>query len=314
MPQATITSRWEVDNVLTNVTSIVMSDPTGTFGVRRTDNSATVVADGTAMTNLATGIYNHRFTEPAQGLTYNYWEEIVYAGATYYFEKNIVGGTDVSSSKTSAVQRLLTLCGVRASASNTGNSRMAIFAEDYIDREDIEVQTEGWPENTEEKMVIARDTGDNTISTDEFGTDVLAIFPRRGGISSRMRIVRRGNNLWREDWSTSSGTIMVNTFDGDIDMTRIRQLAFSDLPEYLTRYIVVRAARKFYRSEIIGRVDDRSQQLRHRSLLQGLEQEYIRAKVDAEQNRSANDRPRNLLSGSTVARIRGRGSRSWPWS
>jgi hypothetical protein len=301
MAEATIISKWYVDNVLTDATSMVLSDPTAAFGVQRNDTLATVVADGTAMTKIATGIYRHRFTEPAAGLVYRYWVETVYASATYFQEENLVGGTDVSSSKTAAVQRLLVLCGMQASMSNT-NSRNALIAEEFIDREDVEVQTIGWPENTEHKVVITPDSSDDTVSTDEFGTDVLAIYPRIGGSSQHMKIVRRGLNLWREDWSQSTGTTMVNTFDGDIDMTKIRQLAFSDLPEYLTRFIIARAARQFFAAVASKQIENARRQVEVR---QNIEQEWLQAKAEAEQTRTMTGNPRTILNTSFARSIRG---------
>ena len=41
---------WKVEGVLTDVTTAKLSDPTGTYGVKRNDTSAVVVADATAMT------------------------------------------------------------------------------------------------------------------------------------------------------------------------------------------------------------------------------------------------------------------------
>jgi len=73
MSTTTIQFNFAVGAIPTNCTSVVLSDPTGTFGVRRTDTLAVVVADGTAMTNAAVGEYTYSFTDPASGLTYNYW-------------------------------------------------------------------------------------------------------------------------------------------------------------------------------------------------------------------------------------------------
>lgn len=83
---STSTIRWTfaVDGVFTNVTSATLSDSTGTYGVRRTDTQASVVDDGTAMTNAATGVYEHSFTDPDSDLTYEYVVEWVYAGITHY--------------------------------------------------------------------------------------------------------------------------------------------------------------------------------------------------------------------------------------
>lgn len=93
MSTTTIQFTFRVGAVLTNVTSAVFSDPTGAFGVRRTDTLAVVVADGTALANTGVGIYSYTFTDPAAGLTYDYWIEFVYAGNTYRIEQDISGGT-----------------------------------------------------------------------------------------------------------------------------------------------------------------------------------------------------------------------------
>lgn len=87
----TIQEKFTIDGVLTDVTSVVLSDPTATYGVKRNDTSAVVVADGTAMTKVSTGVYRHTFAEPAVGLTYTYWVEWVYGGETYRDEHTVTG-------------------------------------------------------------------------------------------------------------------------------------------------------------------------------------------------------------------------------
>ena len=52
---------------------ITLSDPTGAYGVRRTDTSAVVVAAGTAVTDEGGGVYSYTFAEPAPDLTYEYF-------------------------------------------------------------------------------------------------------------------------------------------------------------------------------------------------------------------------------------------------
>jgi hypothetical protein len=55
------------------------------------------VADGTAMTNSSTGIYQYSFTDTA-GIAYTAYVEIVYGGATYHFEVDLAArpsGTSV---------------------------------------------------------------------------------------------------------------------------------------------------------------------------------------------------------------------------
>jgi len=87
----TITQNWEVEGSLTDVTSAKLSDPTGTYGVKRNDTDAVVVADGTDMTHVGTGQYSYTFDEPEPGLSYTAYVEIVYQGNTYWFEKNFTG-------------------------------------------------------------------------------------------------------------------------------------------------------------------------------------------------------------------------------
>jgi len=96
-----ITKTFKVDGTPTDCTSMLLSDPTGTYGVRRQDTQEVVVADGTAMTKIATGVYSHTFDDPAYNLIYEYWIEALYNGATYRVEGTVVGSTtpaaDVSS-------------------------------------------------------------------------------------------------------------------------------------------------------------------------------------------------------------------------
>ena len=115
-----ISKLFKVDTVLTNVTSAKLSDPTGTYGVKRNDTSAVVVADGTAMTNSATGMYEYSFTD-VEGVAYTAYVEFVYAGATYHFQvdfaaRNATGAMVASYS--SLVERVLHyLFGIRTGAS-----------------------------------------------------------------------------------------------------------------------------------------------------------------------------------------------------
>jgi len=87
----TITKKFSVDNVLTNPTTIKLSDPDGNYGVKRDDTGAVVVADGTSMSKISTGQYSYTLTDEAYNLTYSYYVEIVYGGETYYFEGTVDG-------------------------------------------------------------------------------------------------------------------------------------------------------------------------------------------------------------------------------
>ena len=88
MSTRTIRKTWEVGGVLTDLEGpdgIVLSDPASAFGVQRNDTKETVVEVDTPMTRVSTGVYEYTFTEPAAGLDYTAWVEIVYAGVTYHF-------------------------------------------------------------------------------------------------------------------------------------------------------------------------------------------------------------------------------------
>lgn len=89
----TISFNLKVNGVLTDATSVVLSDPTSTFGVRRTDNSGVVVAAGTVMNHDGTGQYSYTFADPSPGLTYESQIKYVYGGNTFYEQKFNVGAT-----------------------------------------------------------------------------------------------------------------------------------------------------------------------------------------------------------------------------
>jgi hypothetical protein len=88
---STLYFRFKVDDVATDVTSVVLSDPAGAYGVKRNDTNAVVVADATALTKQSTGVYSYTFTDPAYGLTYTYYVEYVYDGETYYEPHTFTG-------------------------------------------------------------------------------------------------------------------------------------------------------------------------------------------------------------------------------
>jgi hypothetical protein len=94
----TIQRKFWIDDELADVTSVVLSDPTGTYGVKRNDTDAVVVADGTAMTKVSTGVYRYTFAEPEIGLTYTAQIEWVYGGETYYIEE-VKEGTAASAGR-----------------------------------------------------------------------------------------------------------------------------------------------------------------------------------------------------------------------
>lgn len=88
---STITKTFRFNLVLTNMTSVKLSDITGTFGIKRNDTDAVVVADNTTMTNSSTGVYTHTFADPANDLVYTYALEYVFQGETYHVEETFPG-------------------------------------------------------------------------------------------------------------------------------------------------------------------------------------------------------------------------------
>jgi hypothetical protein len=104
-----IGKNWSVEGVLTDVTTAKLSDPTGTYGIRRlTPTQSDVVADGTAMTKAATGLYIYEYddsSDPA-GSTYTAYIEIVYGGATYHLERDFNKPADATYGTTYTLLRV----------------------------------------------------------------------------------------------------------------------------------------------------------------------------------------------------------------
>ena len=115
----TIERQFLIDGVLTDVTSAVLSDPEGDYGVKRDDTDAVVVADGVAMTKAATGLYRHTFAEPASELTYTYWIEWVYGGKTHHEEHTVTGAP---------VGRICTLADVKDGLGESGTEHDSVIS------------------------------------------------------------------------------------------------------------------------------------------------------------------------------------------
>jgi hypothetical protein len=86
----TIRQTWSVMGVPTAVTSFVLANEAGTIGVMRNDTLGMVVASGTAMTSVGTGVYEYTFTPPAAGLTYTaYYTITMTTGAVWHLQDTI---------------------------------------------------------------------------------------------------------------------------------------------------------------------------------------------------------------------------------
>lgn len=96
MSTTTINLRAYTDGVPTDLTSIKLQDESGTYGLRRIDNQAVVVASGTALTRLALGVYQHSFTDPAASLDYEYVLRIITGGNTYYYPRTTTDNSTVN--------------------------------------------------------------------------------------------------------------------------------------------------------------------------------------------------------------------------
>jgi hypothetical protein len=94
MPTITIRKTWTENGLPANPVSIVLRDPTGAFGIRRDDNGAVVVAAGTPMSQVMTGVFEYTVAGIAAGTTYTAWIEIVSGGQTYRFQLTAIPSID----------------------------------------------------------------------------------------------------------------------------------------------------------------------------------------------------------------------------
>ena len=88
---SSITRTFKLGGVPTDMTSVKLSDPTETYGIKRNDTDAVVVADGTDMTRVGVGQYSYTFADPAYDLTYTYFLEAVYGGETIWAQDTLKG-------------------------------------------------------------------------------------------------------------------------------------------------------------------------------------------------------------------------------
>lgn len=102
MSQTVITLTFKVGGVLQDQSAVIFSGPKGVDnkGVTRTDNGATVVAQGTALPRLSLGVYQYIINpDPAAGLTYDCWFKVTKPdGTVAQFEQLIPAGTGNATS------------------------------------------------------------------------------------------------------------------------------------------------------------------------------------------------------------------------
>lgn len=105
----------------------LLSDPTDAFGVKRTDTGAVVVANNTPMVRDGPGAYSYRLADPAAGVTYLWFAEVVVNGNTYHVERSVTAGPDPAAPLYATVQDVIGVYGEakvaeisKASASQAG--------------------------------------------------------------------------------------------------------------------------------------------------------------------------------------------------
>ncbi|MCZ2075794.1 MAG: hypothetical protein LC130_12440 [Bryobacterales bacterium] len=128
----TIRRSFKVDGVLTDVTAAVLADPTGGYGVKRTDTDAVVVAADTSMTHDATGVYTYSFTA-VDGVAYAAYTKFTYGGADYYQDHDFAAYTpDDDLAMTVSYPQLVEIVGRTFFGKRTGLS-----ADEMEDIDDI---------------------------------------------------------------------------------------------------------------------------------------------------------------------------------
>lgn len=93
MSTTTIRARFKPGGVLADADAVVLSDAAATFGVKRRDTGALVVAANTAMVRQSLGVYAYTFTDPAPELEYEFYVAFTYGSQTIYEQRTIRGGT-----------------------------------------------------------------------------------------------------------------------------------------------------------------------------------------------------------------------------
>jgi len=106
MSQVVITETFkDANDIPIDPTSVKLSSVAGTYGVKRNDTDAVIVADGVDMIKSVVGTYSYTFDEPAgaDGLIYTYVVEWTYNGHTDYDERLVAGessGLSILNNKT----------------------------------------------------------------------------------------------------------------------------------------------------------------------------------------------------------------------
>ncbi len=155
----------EINGVLTDPTSVKLSDSTSTFGVKRNDTDAVVVADDTTMTNESVGVYSHTFTDPANDLVYTYAVEIVYQGEILRYQKSRTGP-------------------VTAASASNNDLTTAAKVKSYMHLSDTDI--------TEDALTVYSSAGDASAATVEVTASVITLIIT-GGADAGTTTITLGN-------------------------------------------------------------------------------------------------------------------------
>lgn len=203
------------------------------------------------------------------------------------------------------ISRLLRRCGLRA-PQDASSSVNAELAGQFLDQSNHDIQALGWPENTEDRVELVRNSTTNQITDAEIqvglaqNITVISLFPTEE--SQSLEINRRGPTLYWRDDSISTGTPWTNIFDDDVVVTRLLLLPFDQVPDHLAIYIVCDAAKEAFGSEFGVKMTDF--RIR-RETRQTLERAYLEAKTLAESHKNEKQR-NNVLDTPQAAAVRGR--------
>jgi len=94
---STIGFTTKQDGVLSDATSVVLSNAAGTIGIKRNDTGVSVVAADTTFTKTATGTYSYDFTPPSVNVFYTAYVKVVASSSTAYHTIVFYVGADTSS-------------------------------------------------------------------------------------------------------------------------------------------------------------------------------------------------------------------------
>jgi hypothetical protein len=95
---------FKINEVFTDADSAVLADPTGTFGVKRTDTGAILVAAGVAIPRVSAGLYRYTLTGQPGGVPLEWWPVLAWRGRPYTNKRNTTTPVDMPASYYGALQ------------------------------------------------------------------------------------------------------------------------------------------------------------------------------------------------------------------